>query len=356
MTKLFESFTCNGRIFNIYQEVDQAGNPLPHRFRCSVSIGKKSDGGTKQKFITGTSPEKVKYKVYSLYNVRYEACFTNNLDITLIQCLNDYLQLHYKYEKASSYETVHYRINHVMGPHIRDIKLQEFTHEAAQELIYLLDEDYSGSVVHACESILRNCLDIQVCCHNIPYNPCKNLWLPANEREEEVVPFTVSELNLLFAEARKRRLDLLLLVCFYCAMRIGEAIALQWSDINWNAKFIKIQHSLTRGSKILGIPGGIQNSTKGGSPRTIYPPDIVFTCLKQAQKRQILQKVKSGTDWQENNFCFTDDFGRYHKYGKVRDNFRTICAKINRPDASTHHLRHTMASMLLADGSTITDM
>ena len=357
MTKLVDTFTCNGHFFNIYQEVDKnTGVPVPNRYRCSVSVGRNPNGSTRQKFVTGTSPDKVKYKVYSLFNVRFEAHFTNNLDITLLQCLNDYLNLHYQHEKASSYETVHYRINHIMKPLIEDIKLQEFSHNAAQELIYLLDEDYSGCVVHACESILRNCLDAQVSCHNIPYNPCKNLWMPANKREEELVPFTVAELNMLFAEARKKHLDLLLLVCFYCALRIGEAIALHWSDIDWDAKTIKIQHSLTRGSKILAVPSGIQCSTKGGSSRTIYPPEIVFSYLRQAQKRQELQRIKAGSAWNENDLCFTDDFGRYRKYGMVRDNFKRFCKAINRPDASTHHLRHTMASMLLANGSTITDI
>ncbi len=356
MNKLIGTFTCNGRVFKIYQLTDKENVPIDNRYRCSVTIGHTTDGKTRQKNISGTTPDIVKYRVYSLFNVRYDAKINNNLNLTLIQCLNDWLDLHYKRYKSSSYEAVHYRINKVMGSFIDGIMLQDFSHDAAQELIYRLDEDYSGAVVHSCGSILKKCLDVHVERGDIGYNPCEHLWLPANRREKDIVPFTISEIQALAEEARKIRLDLLFLVCFYCAMRIGEVIALRWSDIKQETKSITIRSSVSRGSKTLGIPVGIQNSTKSNEPRTIYPPDVVFTYLEQAKKRQELQKVKAALDWKDKNFCFTTDLGDPYHYGAIRDNFKKCCKKIGRPEASTHYLRHTMASMLNANGTSITDI
>ena len=357
MYVMSDTFICNGRIFNVYQQVDDVTHePIPHRYRCSVTIGRKPNGSPKQKNITGTSVEIVKYRVYALFNVHYHSDLTNRLDITLLQCLNDWLKLHYKHCKAASYETEYYRINQVMGPLIEDIKLQQFSHEAAQELIYRLDDHYSGSVVCACASILRRCLDVHFARGDIRYNPCTHLWLPANKRKKEIVPFTISELRNLFTVAKPGGLDLLYLVCFYCTLRVGEAIALRWSDINFASRSITIRSSVTRGSKLLNIPAGIQNSTKGNEPRTIYVADVVLSYLQQAKKRQLLQKVKAGPAWVDSGFCFTTDFGTPHRYGAIRDHFKKCCIAIGRPDASIHLLRHTDMSMLYANGSSIAEI
>ena len=357
MYTLSDTFICNGRIFNIYQQINDATcEPIPHRYRCSVTVGKKPDGSPKQKNISGTSIEIVKYRVYALFNVHYHSDLTNRLDISLLQCLNNWLKLYHKHSKASSYDAIYYRINQVMGPLIEDIKLQQFTHEAAQELIYRLDDRYAGTVVCACASILRRCLDIHFARGDIRYNPCTHLWLPRNKREKEIVPFTVSELQRLFVAAKPSGVDLLFMVCFYCTLRIGEAIALRWSDVNFASRSITVRSSVTRGSKILHIPAGIQNSTKGNEPRTIYFADNVLSYLQQAKNRQLLQKVKAGSSWVDNDFCFTTDFGTPHRYGTVRNHFKKCCITIGRPDASTHFLRHTNTSMLFANGCSISDI
>ena len=348
---LVDTIVCAGRFINIYQSTDSSGQPVSNKYHASVTIGRNENGTSKQKHCTGNSIDKVKYKVYSLFNINYEASFTNNLDLTLLQCLNDWLYVYHQHDKISSRAAMDYRINQVIGPHIQGIKLQAFTQQDAQKLIYILTEDYSGSVVCACASILRRCLDVHVTRRDIPYNPAIHLWLPKNGREKDIVPFTRKEIRKFAELCNQDELGPLFMVCFHCSMRIGEAIALSWSDIDWENKTITIRHTNSRG--FYGQPEGIQDSTKGNQPRTIACGDQVFTYLHKAQPYQVLQKSRAGSSWIDSNLCFTDSNGKSHHYGKILHRFHKICEQLGRPEATPHYLRHTMASYLYDQEETI---
>lgn len=75
------------------------------------------------------------------------------------------------------------------------------------------------------------------------------------------VPTTPPEVN---------QLEILILMLGYCGLRIGEALALTWSDIEWSRRIIQVRHAFTEvsGRLVLGTP-------KNGKTRTVPIPQFL---------------------------------------------------------------------------------
>lgn len=76
--------------------------------------------------------------------------------------------------------------------------------------------------------------------------------------------------------------------------------------------------------------------------------------FKEQRKEQRKEHLAAGLTWQnEWNLCFTYPNGGYIPLQTALKHFKKIAAKIGRPDARFHDLRHTYAVTLLQEGDDI---
>lgn len=78
-------------------------------------------------------------------------------------------------------------------------------------------------------------------------NPVDAIRLPARVKPE-IEPFTVEEVGLLINGAEGWYRNYLALA-FYTGMRVGELLALKWSDIDMNKRKIHVRHSISQGDE-----------------------------------------------------------------------------------------------------------
>jgi len=76
------------------------------------------------------------------------------------------------------------------------------------------------------------------------------------EPREDLNPFTRDELRLFLNAARQHFPDFypFFLTLARTGLRLGEALALQWGDIEWQGRFIEVRRSYCRTSKMLLTP------------------------------------------------------------------------------------------------------
>ena len=125
-------------------------------------------------------------------------------------------------------------------------------------------------------------------------------------------------------------------------MRIGEARALWWSDIDWNERFILVRRNLPSGRKPQDL-----TTTKTGERKVDMSPQLVRVLkrLRVKRKRQWLGKGKGATKWV---FCLST--GNPLATQDYRVKFERIQGKLKIRYRTPHQLRHTFASALLSAG------
>jgi len=187
-------------------------------------------------------------------------------------------------------------------------------------------------------------------------NPCLGIILPSqNERTKQISALSVDDVEILKHELMKNEPDGKALCCYRYAyllilntgMRMGEALSLRWSDVDFEKRTITINKNNVlskrrdaEGNKIGGYEIQTQNSTKTASGNRVIPMN------RSAEEALIALRENNDTPYvivnSKHNPVLPSNFER--SFHAVLNN-----AGI-KGDYGIHALRHTFASMLFAKG------
>ncbi len=146
------------------------------------------------------------------------------------------------------------------------------------------------------------------------------------------------ELRIFSVEQSKQFLEALKddrLYSFYalaigCGLRLGELLALNWEDINFEISTLSVRRNLqrVRGKTIIGEP----KSDK--SRRNVAIPSFVLEDLKKNRRNEGL--------------IFTTSNGTAFSPRNIQRHFANTLVKLGLPKIRFHDLRHTFASIMFA--------
>jgi integrase len=139
-------------------------------------------------------------------------------------------------------------------------------------------------------------------------------------------------------------------------LRLGEALGLSWSDVDFDAGTLTVHHGMA-----LRADGtfGLAEPKTLKSQRTIPLTTIARLALQRQRARQAEWRLAAGTAWQDRDgLVFTDSVGR----GLRPPDLSRACANLRipgLPKLRVHWLRHTFATAALAQGvglATVSDL
>ncbi len=148
----------------------------------------------------------------------------------------------------------------------------------------------------------------------------------------------------------------------YGAFRRGELVALTWEDVDFEERTISINKSASKlkGKQIIKEP-----KTVAGN-RVIAVPDRCVDMLCELRREQLELSMKLGSAWEgkrgknfDKNFVFITDTGGMmnldtpsHTFKRIVENYNNKCEREEDklPIIRLHDLRHTSATLLLAEG------
>jgi len=143
------------------------------------------------------------------------------------------------------------------------------------------------------------------------------------------------------------RLEALYAVALAVGLRQGEALGLRWQDIDLEGRTLTVRNQMQRinGKLTLTEP------KTAHSRRTVALPSVVVAALHRHCERQAEERAWAGSRWQESGLVFTTAIGTPLNQPNLR---RAFCALLDRaglPMIRFHDLRHSAASLLLAQGA-----
>lgn len=208
----------------------------------------------------------------------------------------------------------------------------------------------SARTVQYVHAVLRSALQQAVREELLARNVARIVETPTVARQE-VRPLDRTEARLLLRAARPHRLYALWLLLVSTGLRRGEVLALTWADIDLDGRQLRVRRNVQRIRRelIFGTP------KTNRSVRKIALPERCVSALRAHQTLQREERSDAGSKWdplphQPNGLVFTTTTGRPTDPRSLNRMLTALCrnAKVRR--VRVHDLRHTCASLLLAQG------
>ncbi|MFF3911332.1 tyrosine-type recombinase/integrase [Streptomyces sp. NPDC001848] len=186
--------------------------------------------------------------------------------------------------------------------------------------------------------------------------------------EEDVEPYTIEEVQSLLLEASKLRNSARWVVALALGLRQGEALGLQWEDVDLDAGYLRIRRNRLRpryqhgcGEEPCGRKPGYcpkreqirreHKSTKSRSGRrTIGLPDPLIKLLRKHQEEQNRERAEAGADWEDKGYVFASPTGGPLSPNTDYHVWKRLLRDAGVRDGRLHDARHTAATVLLLLG------
>ncbi len=208
-----------------------------------------------------------------------------------------------------------------------------------------LAEGLNPRTVTYIRDVLSHALNQAVRWNMLPRNVAPLVKAPKAVKREMTV-FTPEQARAFLDAVRGDRLEALYTVALALGLRQGEALGLTWADVDFDAGTITVKHQLQRiaGKLTLTEP------KSRASRRTIQAPAVVLDALRQHRRRQLEERLALGGDWQDSGLVFTTAKGTPLDDSNLRRLFLAALRTAGLPRLRFHDLRHSAASLLLAQG------
>ncbi len=226
-------------------------------------------------------------------------------------------------------------INRHIMPYFKHYRLDEIRPSDVRAWQAGLLKKMSARSVKNVRNLLSKIIEEAVMDEIIPKNPVKLVKPPRHEREDDIIPFTLEEVQLLIANASKWMRPFIT-TAFFTGMRYGELVALKWEDIDFNSKKIIVRRSISH---------GVENSTKTGKIRIVDMLTPVHDALKEKFKENGLTSeyiftTRKGTPYSESAAITTT-------------HWKPLLKRCGIAYRVPYNTRHTFATLMLLNGEDI---
>ena len=230
-----------------------------------------------------------------------------------------------------------------LKPHLGHVRLSKLS--AADVHAFMRAKLAAGMTprgVAYCRAVLRKALNDAMALGLVHRNVATLVEPPKAERVE-VVPLGPHEAKALLAAARGDRLYAVYAVALAVGLRLGEALGLHWDDVDLDAGTLRVRHSLQR------LQGELRlvEPKSAKSRRTVSLPASCVDALRGHRHQQNKERL-AADNWVEHGLVFTTTVGTPIDPRNLDRHFERLCHRAGIGKRRFHDLRHTCASLLLA--------
>lgn len=251
--------------------------------------------------------------------------------------------------KPSTFENVKSKVEKMTEEHFKELKLKKITVAYCQRVVIELSKNYI--LYNHYLSVINRIFKYAVLMDIINSNPFDKVIKPKSRQTQRKGNFlTKEELKEFLKLAQTTTLSYffpLVHLMAYTGLRQGEALALKWSDINFENKKITVDKTAVR----IKEKQTLQTPKTKNSKRVISIDSATLSILKSWKKDQIKIFFKNGKHFEgDENFIFTNQRAEWvHIHNFIRYFKRFISDHKLKP-ITPHGLRHTHASLLFSAG------
>ena len=268
-------------------------------------------------------------------------------------------------------------------PTLGDVRLRDLTTATLDTWMQrlLTEPRASGHVLSArtvtmARTTLHLALKHAVATERIPVNPLERVPRP-RLRPRPAQPLTADETRAVLAHVAEYRLGPLFVLCLHLGLRISEALALQWEDVDLEAGLISVRRNVSTphstraylATAVARWAGQAEPSPPTRSKRRVYgtpktragarswplPPQTA-QALRAWGRLQRDEREIAGAQWRDTGLVFTTRTGGPLAYGNVWESWNIVLTRAGVAKRGLHAERHTAVSRALDAGLSLVEV
>jgi integrase len=335
------------------------------RWVARIQIGKTHDGKPKVKALYGKTEPEVRKKLREYKKVMAQG-INEAIKMTVSQYIERWL-INYKQNslKPASYDRMEGVLNNYIKNTIGIYQMGNLTSNDIQKLINEKSKTLSYSSVKKIIELLRPCFKHAVLVGDLNKNPCDAVSLPRQSsmvvKTKTIDILTDTEIDIIKKSAdhitdkksHKHKHAPVFVLILNTGIRCGEALALQWSDIDLDKNIIHVSRSASiiknrsvtdeSSNKTLTV---ITDTKTVNSDRYIPINKTALNALNQIREYNKYYGIST-------NYVVSNDKGEMVNERNLQRTLDRILLN-GMGEHYKHHgihaLRHTMGSLLLSKG------
>lgn len=266
----------------------------------------------------------------------------------------EYAKTHLKITTLDAMEHKIRRINEEIG-HVR---MDKINRRVIQSFIQSLSggsdkhKPLGGKTVKNYVSIVSSIFNYAISLDMLSTNPCSNANLPPVKKSSREM-YTPEEAQLFInklIEKASIKYQCYFILMIYSGFRRGEICALTWDDIDFENHIISIDKALYH---IKDIGSTLDTPKSAASNRCLHLSAEIFSYLKRLQDFYEQEKIRLGTQWEDNNFVFKCEDGHVISPLTPIKWLQKFCKREGLRYVPPHSFRHLNASLLIDSGANV---
>ena len=295
--------------------------------------------------------------------------------------------------RPRTYESYEQVVRNHLAPGLGRIRLAKLgPSDVAAWLRHQEEKGVSARTRRYVRSVLRSALNQALRWELVSRNAAA-LTTPPRYRPREIHPLSPGQARMLLGAVSGHRLEALISVGLALGLRLGEALGLRWIDVDLDKRELTVRQTLERSGgdaasrkrltaerrrllaqlaatqdrsarKRIGAAladvrlrlAKVRTTVRLAEPkttrsrRTITIPGLVVASLSAHHERQREERLAAGAKWHDSGLIFTTPIGTPLDGRNVNRLFKAILRDAELPAIRYHDLRHTAATLLLAQG------
>jgi integrase len=318
------------------------------RWEARIDLGFDLEGKRRRKSVYGRTRREVGAQLTQLLSDKQKGLpIPVNDRLTLQQFMDHWLtEVARPNLRASTFATYesHTR-NHIL-PALGHTALQHLTPQEVQTFVnYKLEKGLAPRTVADMHAVLRTALAQALKWNLVARNVAALVDSPRIPKKQ--LNYLTPEQARQFMDSIKgSRWECLYITAISLGLRRGEALGLKWEDVDLDKAVLTVKRAAQRVDHKLQL---VELKTKSAY-RSINLPAFTVAALRSQYVRQLEERLLAGTRWQETGLVFTTSVGTPIEPRNYKRAFDSALEKAGLEHMRIHDMRHTAASLLLAQG------